>query len=58
MHDLHTSFPELGKTNIPTAGARCVNLGEMTAAGFPVPPGFVLTTEAYDAFVEEYGLQQ
>ena len=51
-------FSELNKTNIPMAGGKGANLGEMTAAGFPVPSGFVLTTEAYDAFVEANSLQQ
>ncbi len=52
-----TPFPQLGKTDIPTAGGKGANLGEMTTAGFPVPPGFVLTTAAYDAFVQAHGLQ-
>ncbi|MCP4360052.1 MAG: hypothetical protein GY796_18765 [Chloroflexi bacterium] len=51
-------FSQLNKTNIPTAGGKGANLGEMTIAGFPVPPGFVLTTGAYDAFVQVHGLQQ
>ena len=51
-------FSQLNKTNIPSAGGKGANLGEMTAAGFPVPSGFVLTTEAYDAFVEANSLQQ
>lgn len=50
-------FSQLNKTNIPAAGGKGANLGEMTAAGFPVPGGFVLTTAAYDAFVEAHGLQ-
>jgi pyruvate,water dikinase len=52
------SFSQLGKKDIPAAGGKGANLGEMTAAGFPVPPGFVLTTEAYDSFVKENGLQE
>jgi pyruvate,water dikinase len=51
-------FSQLNKTNIPTAGGKGANLGEMTTAGFLVPAGFVLTTEAYDAFVQKHGLQQ
>lgn len=51
-------FHELEKGNIPAAGGKGANLGEMTMAGFPVPSGFVLTTEAYDAFVRAHGLQQ
>lgn len=51
-------FTQLNKTHISTAGGKGANLGEMTTAGFPVPPGFVLTTEAYDAFVQAHGLQR
>ena len=51
-------FQQLNKTNIPSAGGKGANLGEMTTAGFPVPGGFVLTTAAYDAFVREHGLQE
>jgi phosphohistidine swiveling domain-containing protein len=51
-------FQQLGQNDIASAGGKGANLGEMTTAGFPVPPGFVLTTEAYDAFVSEHGLQQ
>jgi len=51
-------FAQLDKTNIPIAGGKGANLGEMITAGFPVPTGFVLTTAAYDAFVHAHGLQQ
>jgi pyruvate,water dikinase len=51
-------FQQLGKNDIPTSGGKGANLGEMATAGFPVPPGFVLTTAAYDAFVQAHGLQQ
>ncbi len=51
-------FSKLNKTNIPSAGGKGANLGEMAAAGLPVPDGFVLTTEAYDAFAQAHGLQQ
>ncbi|HRJ43971.1 MAG TPA: PEP/pyruvate-binding domain-containing protein, partial [Caldilineaceae bacterium] len=51
-------FSQLNKTHIPTAGGKGANLGEMTAAGLPVPEGFVLTTAAYDAFVQTNGLQE
>ena len=52
------SFQQLEKGDISLAGGKGANLGEMTTAGFPVPAGFVLTTEAYDAFVREHGLQE
>ena len=51
-------FSQLNKSNIPVAGGKGANLGEMTTAGFPVPGGFVLTTAAYNAFVEAHGLQE
>ncbi|EMY35303.1 PEP/pyruvate-binding pyruvate phosphate dikinase [Arthrobacter crystallopoietes BAB-32] len=38
-------------TDVATAGGKGANLGELVRAGFPVPPGFVLETAAYDAFV-------
>ncbi len=49
---------ELKKSDVSIAGGKGANLGEMIAAGFPVPAGFVLTTKAYDAFVQAGGLQQ
>lgn len=52
------SLQHLNKHDILTAGGKGANLGEMAAAGLPVPTGFVLTTEAYHAFVKEHGLQQ
>ncbi|PNI08401.1 phosphoenolpyruvate synthase [Arthrobacter sp. AFG7.2] len=32
---------------LPLVGGKAANLGELTAAGLPVPDGFCLTTEAY-----------
>lgn len=39
---------DLGKGDLPLAGGKGANLGELIRAGFPVPPGFVVTTAAYD----------
>ncbi len=50
-------FSELDKTNIPVAGGKGANLGELASAGLPVPAGFVITTEAYNAFVKDHDLQ-
>ncbi|MDQ0076307.1 PEP/pyruvate-binding domain-containing protein [Arthrobacter oryzae] len=33
--------------SLELVGGKALNLGKLTAAGFPVPPGFCLTTEAY-----------
>jgi pyruvate,water dikinase len=36
-------------------GAKAANLGELAGAGFPVPEGFVLTTDAFDQFLADNG---
>jgi pyruvate,water dikinase len=46
------SISDLGKNDIDIAGGKGANLGELVAAGFNVPPGFVLTTAAYDYFLD------
>ncbi len=46
-------FSEIGRTDIPLAGGKGANLGEMTKAGLPVPPGFIVTSDAYFRFVKE-----
>ncbi|HEV7534070.1 MAG TPA: PEP/pyruvate-binding domain-containing protein, partial [Acidimicrobiia bacterium] len=37
-------------------GGKGANLGLLTRAGFPVPPGFSVTTAAYSAFIASSGL--
>ncbi len=48
-------FAELGRGDVAVAGGKGANLGELTRAGLPVPPGVVLTTAAYRAFVDAIG---
>ena len=36
---------------LATAGGKGANLAALARAGFDAPPGFILTTEAYRAFV-------
>ena len=50
-------FEEIDKTMVSRVGGKGANLGEMTGAGFPVPKGFCLTTEIYDAFAEGLSLE-
>jgi phosphohistidine swiveling domain-containing protein len=50
------SLREVGRDDIAVAGGKGANLGELVRAGLRVPPGFVVTTEAYDRFVEQHGL--
>jgi pyruvate,water dikinase len=39
----------LDRAALPVAGGKAANLGELIAAGFPVPAGFCVTTAAYRA---------
>src|SRR5262245_61976370 len=48
----------LGKDDGGLAGGKAANLGEMLRAGLPVPPGFVVTTAAYDDFLAANGLRE
>lgn len=48
-------FDTLGVVDVATAGGKGANLGELTGAGFPVPPGFVITAPAYVQAIEESG---
>ena len=50
-------FTALRATDTPRAGGKGANLGELAAAGFPVPAGFVLAAEAYLAAMEATGLR-
>jgi len=47
---------QLRQTDADVFGGKSANLGELLAAGIPVPPGFALSADAYRAFVEETGL--
>jgi len=47
----------LSKKDIPLAGGKGANLGEMYNNGFPVPSAFVVTTEAFFYFLKEAKLQ-
>ncbi|MFC5061828.1 PEP/pyruvate-binding domain-containing protein [Actinomycetospora atypica] len=50
------TFAQVGAGDVALAGGKGANLGELVAAGLPVPPGVVLTTDAYAAFVAAAGL--
>ena len=46
------SFTDIRATDLPLVGGKGANLGELTHAGFPVPPGFCLTTKAFQEFID------
>jgi len=49
-------FNEVTKKDIPLVGGKGANLGEMTNAGIPVPPGFIVTAATYFDFMEKADL--
>ena len=56
--ELIRSFDDLLRADVPFAGGKGANLGELTSAGLPVPPGFVVGAPAYAAFCDENGLRE
>jgi pyruvate,water dikinase len=51
-------FHEVGKEDVAIVGGKGANLGEMTQAGFPVPPGFIVTVHAYNEFLDRLKLRE
>jgi pyruvate,water dikinase len=47
---------QLSRGDEPGFGGKSANLGELLAAGIPVPPGFALSTAAFETFVRDAGL--
>src|SRR6266496_4793984 len=50
-------FAAIDRSSLSVAGGKAANLGELTQAGLPVPPGFCVTTEAYALVAEGAGLE-
>ena len=46
----------LRSTDLDAVGGKGASLGELTAAGLPVPPGFVVTASTYRTFLETTGI--
>ncbi|MFB6085402.1 MAG: pyruvate, water dikinase [Halodesulfurarchaeum sp.] len=44
--------------DIESVGGKGASLGEMTDAGLPVPPGFVVTADTYRSFIEDTGIAE
>jgi len=49
-------FDEIDKNDVPLVGGKGANLGEMTKAGIPVPPGFIVTAGSYFYFLKKLNL--
>ena len=48
------TFKDIDSGSLGLAGGKGANLGEMIKAGFPVPPGFIINTSAYNDFINSY----
>jgi len=48
---------EIRGDDVGAAGGKGANLGELIAAGFPVPPGFVVTADAYLDAIDQAGIR-
>jgi pyruvate,water dikinase len=53
---LVTKISAVRRDDLELAGGKGANLGELMQGGFPVPDGFIVSTEAYATVVEEAGL--
>ena len=49
-------FSQISKEDAVTTGGKGASLGEMTQAGIPVPPGFVILASAFERFLGETNL--
>ncbi len=49
---------EIGADDLEKVGGKGASLGELTGAGLPVPPGFVVTAGTYRSFIEEAGIDE
>lgn len=50
------AIESFGREDIALVGGKAANLGELVLAGLPVPPGFVVTTDAYREVITAHGL--
>lgn len=50
-------FNRISKRDVKLAGGKGASLGEMTQAGIPVPPGFVVLASGFDRFLHEADIE-
>ncbi|MCI4368652.1 MAG: phosphoenolpyruvate synthase [Thermoplasmata archaeon] len=55
---LIVNLAEVSDSDIALVGGKAGKLGEVVREGLPVPPGFVVTTEAYQTFVDSTVLKE
>jgi len=55
--DITVPLTALRRDALALVGGKGANLGELIGAGLPVPPGFCITTVAYEVIASEAGLE-
>jgi pyruvate, water dikinase len=55
---LVVDLEEVSDADLPLVGGKAGKLGDLVREGLPVPPGFVITTEAYQRFVDASGVAE
>jgi len=51
-------FEECDESSLPLVGGKNMSLGRMITADIPVPPGFAITTGAYEEFLTKGGIKK
>ena len=54
---LLVDLADVSETDLALVGGKASKLGELVRQGLPIPPGLVVTTEAYQAFVDHTPLK-
>jgi phosphohistidine swiveling domain-containing protein len=55
---LTMNLSEATRGDVGAVGGKSASLGDLIHGGFPVPDGFIVTTDAYTLFLDENGLYQ
>src|SRR3972149_8092389 len=50
-------FERIKSDMLSLVGGKALHLGEMVTMRMPVPPGFAVTTEAFEKFLDETGIR-
>lgn len=55
--ELVRHFSKINKNDVGLAGGKGASLGELTQAGIPVPPGYVILSAAFEQFIEQTNIR-
>lgn len=58
ISDYVIPFENCDNTMVGTVGEKCASLGELMRARIQVPPGFAITTSAYEQFINDNSLKE